>query len=145
MNSVIVVSIDGGVSGNRAACAAVIRTEGRVLFEDSRTVPDAQRYVLTAELAGAALAAELIDRIHTEDRPVIIETDNPSLLRLLRGDYRPPGFHRIPRQLLERAEALCWLPYVEFRVLRRNSTPGLRRAHRLSRARLWAKRRRRER
>jgi hypothetical protein len=104
-------------------------------------VPGAEGYVLAAEIAGVALAAALIERADTGDQPVIIEVDNPMVPRVLRGDYRPPGFRRIPQQLLEQAEALCWLPLLRFRVLRRNSTPGLRHAHRLASRRLWAKRR----
>lgn len=104
-------------------------------------VPAAEGYVLAAEIAGVALAAALIERADTGDKPVTIEVDNPMVPRVLRGDYRPPGFRRIPQKLLEQAEALCWHPHIQFQVLRRNSTPGLRRAHRLASARLWAKRR----
>ncbi|MCK5276314.1 MAG: hypothetical protein KAR37_16785 [Alphaproteobacteria bacterium] len=104
-------------------------------------MPGAEGYVLAAEIAGVALAAALIERADTGDQPVIIEVDNPMVLRVLRGDYRPPGFRRIPQQLLEQAEALCWHPHVQFRVFLRNSTPGLRHAHRRASARLWGKRR----
>ena len=141
MNDGIIVSVDGACSGKRAACAAVLCIGGRVVAEKSRTVPGAEGYVLAAEIAGVALAAALIERADTGDKPVIIEIDNPVVPRVLRGDYRPPGFRRIPKQLLEQAEALCWHPHLQFQVLRRNSTPGLRRAHRLASARLWAKRR----
>ena len=145
MNDDIIVSVDGGCSGKRAACAAVLSVGGRVVARKSRTVPGAEGYVLAAEIAGVALAAALIERTDTGDKPVIIEVDNPMVPRLLRGDYRPPGFRRIPHHLLEQAEALCWHPLVQFRVFRRNSTPGLRRAHRLASARLWGKRRSRSR
>jgi hypothetical protein len=112
---------------------------GRVLAEKSRPVPGTGGYVLAAEIAGLALAAELIDRVAFRDLPVTIEIDNPIVLRLLQRDYRPPGFHRIPPKLLEKAEALCWRPDLRLKVLGRNSTAGLRRAHRLASRRLWAK------
>ena len=140
MNNDIVISVDGGCSGNRSACAAVLAVGDRIVAEKSRTVPHAQGYALAAEIAGVALAAALIEHVAADDRPVIVQVDNPLVLRVLRGDYRPPGFRRIPHYLLEQAEALCWHPLVQFRVFRRNSTPGLRRAHRLASARLWGKR-----
>lgn len=140
MNDHIVVSVDGACSGKRAACAAVLSMRGRILAEKSRPVPGAGGYALAAEIAGLALAAELIDRAAFRDLPVTIEVDNPIVLRLLHRDYRPPGFHRIPPNLLEEAEALCWRPDLRLKVLGRNSTAGLRRAHRLASRRLWAKR-----
>jgi len=141
MNDCIVVSVDGACSEKRAACAAVLSVGGRIVAEKSRAAPDAEGYVLAAEIAGVALAAALIEGADTGDRPVIIEVDNPMIPRVLRGDYRPPGFHRIPQELLEQAGAICWRPLLRFRVLRRNSTPGLRYTHRLASRRLWAKRR----
>lgn len=107
MNDGIIVSVDGACSGKRAACAAVLFVGGRVVAEKSRTVPGAEGYVLAAEIAGVALAVALIERADTGDQPVIIEVDNQMVSRVLRGDYRPPGFRRIPQQLLEQAEALC--------------------------------------
>jgi hypothetical protein len=144
MNNGIVISTDGACSGRRAACAAVLTFGGRVVAEKSRTVPHVQGYALAAEIAGVALAAALIERAGADERPLVVEVDNPLVPRVLRGEYRPPGFRRIPRRLRESAEALCWHQSVRFSVLRRNSTPGLRRAHRLASARLWGKRRARK-
>ena len=141
MNDDIIVSVDGGCSGKRAACAAVLSVGGRVVAGKSRTGPGTEGYVLAAEIAGVALAASLIERADTGDQPIIVEVDNPMVPRLLRREYRPPGLRRVPQQLLEQAEALCWHPRLQFQVLRRNSTAGLRHAHRLASRRLWAKRR----
>ena len=144
MNNGIVISTDGACSGRRAACAAVLTIDGRVVEKKSRTVPHVQGYALAAEIAGVALAAALIERAVATDSPVTVEVDNPLVPRVLRGDYRPPGFRRIPRHVRESAEALCWRKSIRFSVLRRNSTPGLRRAHRLASVRLWGKRRARK-
>lgn len=141
MDNTISVSVDGGCSGWRAACAAVLSVGDRVVVEKSRPVPGAAGYGLAAEIAAVALAAELIERIGAADSPLVVEVDNPLVPRVLRGDYRPPGFARIPRRLLLRAQELCWHRQVTFRVLRRNASAGLRRAHRLSSGRLWAGRR----
>lgn len=141
MNNVILISVDGGCSGKRAACAAVLSVSRRIVAEKSRTVPAARGYALAAEIAGVALAVELIERIRAEEMPVVIEVDNPLVPRVLRGDYRPPGLHLIPRRVLEQARSLCWHPHLQIRVLPRNSTAGLRHAHRLASRRLWAKRR----
>lgn len=141
MSDDIVVSVDGACSGKRATCAAVLCVGERVVAEKCWTMPAAGGYALAAEIAGVVLAATLIERVDAGERPIIIEVDNPVVPRVLRGDYRPPGFRRIPRQLLEKAEALCWHPHIQFQVLRRNSTPGLRRAHRLASTRLWTERR----
>ncbi len=144
MNNSVVISTDGACSGRRAACAAVLTIDGRIVAEKSRAVPHALGYALAAEIAGAALAAALIERAVATDSPVTVEIDNPLVPRVLRGEYRPPGFRRSPRRLRESAEALCWHQSVRFSVLRRNSTPGLQRAHRLANARLWGKRRARK-
>lgn len=141
MSETILISVDGGCSGKRAACAAVLSVGGQIVAEKSRTLPGASGYALAAEVGAVALAADMVERIEPGDETVVIETDNPLVPRLLRGDYKPPGFHRIPQRLMEQARALCWLQLVEVHVLPRNSTAGLRRAHRLATARLWRKRR----
>jgi hypothetical protein len=137
----LVISTDGAVSGRRAACAAVIAINDRVIEEAARSLRDLQGYALAAEVAAVALAARLAGRVLEEGEAVTLEVDNPSVPRVIAGSYRPPQLNRIPRDALAAARAFCERYQVTFRVLRRNSTPGLRRADRLAGQRLWAHRR----
>jgi hypothetical protein len=141
MTEPLVASVDGGCSGRRCACAAVVMRNGRVVAEASHNLPSAGGYVLGAEVAAVALAARLIGS-DSEAASVIVETDNPIVPRLIQQGYRPPQAQRIPPQPLALAVAFARRRGVTFSWLPRNSTPGLRRAHRLASRRLWAGRRR---
>jgi hypothetical protein len=103
-----VLSSDGACSGRRCVCAAVVASGGKVVAEGSRDLPDVDGYVLAAEIAGVALAGELLDQ--TEGPcDLTIETDNPDVPKVLKGGYRPKQASRIPPALLETVEALCRL------------------------------------
>ena len=128
----LVISTDGAVSGRRAACAAVIAINGRVIEEQTRSLRGLQGYALAAEVAAVGLAARLAGRVLEEGEVVTLEVDNPSVPRVIDGTYRPPQLSRIPTDALAAARAFCDRYQVTFRVLRRNSTPGLRRADRLA-------------
>ena len=131
-----VLSVDGACSGRRATCAAVLSVNEDVVAEASRHLPDVDGYVLAAEVAGVALARELLRR---EDGALelTIETDNPNVPRVIEGLYRPKQFSRIPPSLLDDARAVCREQKAEFKVCPRNSTPGLRRADKLAGDHLW--------
>jgi ribonuclease HI len=133
-----ILSVDGACSGKKAACAAVASRDGKIVAQVSRSVPHANGYSLTAEIAAVALAARLIGALG--DAQVIVETDNPAVPRVIREGYKPTQFHRIPRVILEAAMAFDRTNQPAYRILPRNSTPGLRRADRLARAHLWRKR-----
>ena len=138
----LVVSVDGACSGRRCACAAILMCNGRIVAEASQSVPLAGGYVLGAEIAAVALAAQLAD--HGGDTVAItIETDNPMVPRVIAQGYRPPQSKRIPSRPLAIASAFAQRRGVTFNWLPRNATPGLLRAHRLASRRLWAFRRRR--
>ncbi len=137
----VLISTDGAVSGRRAACAAVIAMNGRVLAEESRTLLGLQGYALAAEVAGVALAARLADHVLEGNEAVALEVDNPSVPGVIDGSYRPPGLYRIPPDVLKTARDFCGRRRITFRVLPRNSTPGLRRADRMASQRLWRHRR----
>lgn len=137
----VVISTDGAVSGRRAACAAVIAANGRILAQESRSLPGLQGYVLAAEVMGVALAARLAGRVLDEGESVILEVDNPYVPGVIDGSYRPPGLHRIPADGLQAARDFCGRHPVVVRVLPRNSTTGLKRADRLAGKRLWGHRR----
>jgi len=136
----VVISTDGAVSGRRAACAAVIAADGRVVAEGSRRLFRLHGYVLAAEVMGVALGARLAEPLLTDREPVLLEVDNPSIPGVIDSSYRPPGLRRIPSEALETVREFCCDHPVTFRVLRRNSTPGLRRADRLAGKRLWGHR-----
>jgi ribonuclease HI len=135
-----VLSIDGACTGRRSVCAAVIASDGTVVAEGSRDLPQVDGYVLAAEIAGVALAGELLGQTHGSC-DLTVETDNPDVPKVIEGHYRPKQFSRIPPELLETARALCRNHCVTFMPLRRMSTPGLQRADKLARQRLWRKRR----
>ncbi len=59
----VVISTDGATSGRRAACAAVIASNGQVLARDSRALGGLKGYTLAAEIAGVALAARLAEQV----------------------------------------------------------------------------------
>ena len=141
MTEKLVVSTDGAVSGRKAACAAVVTDNGRVIDEEARKLRGLHGYVLAAEIAAVALAARLVGRMLDEGQAVTLEVDNPYVPRVLNGSYRPAGLNRIPAEALAAARTFCDQYEVTFRVLRRNSTTGLRRADRLAGRRLWAHRR----
>jgi hypothetical protein len=134
-----VLSIDGACTGRRAACAAVLSIDEEIVDEISRALPQVDGYVLAAEIAGLALASELVGE---EDAPgeLTVEVDNPDVPRVIEDGYRPQQFSRIPGAVLEAAINFCRMHDVRFCVLPRNSTAGLRRAHRRASKRLWAKR-----
>jgi hypothetical protein len=137
----VIISTDGAVSGRRAACAAVIAVNDRLLAEESRALSGLQGYALAAEVAGVALAARLAKRALEGDEAVTLEVDNPGVPSVIDGSYRPPGLHRIPPEALKTARDFCRRHRVIFKVLPRNSTPGLRTADRLAGQRLWQHRR----
>lgn len=137
----VVISTDGAVSGKRAACAAVIALNSRVIEEKARALSGLHGYVLAAEVAAVALASQLAKPVLGEGETVILEVDNPYVPRVIDGSYRPPGFNHISAVALAEARAFRDRYRVTFRVLRRNSTPGLRRADRLAGKHLWAHRR----
>jgi hypothetical protein len=131
-----VISIDGACSGKRAACAAVLSVNGKVVAEASRALPDVDGYVLAAEIAGLALACELSGG-NDALREMKIEVDNPDVPRVIAQGYRPKQFSRIPVALLNAAIGFWKTHNARFCVLSRKSTPGLRRADLLASRRLW--------
>jgi len=133
-----VLSVDGACSGKRAACAAVLLTNGGVVRECSRNLPEVDGYVLAAEIAGVALANELVGG---EGTPfdLSIEIDNPDVPRVIEQSYHPKQFCRIPKAILEAAIGFCHMHNTRFCVMPRNSTRGLRRADHLASKRLWRK------
>ena len=135
-----VLSVDGACSGKRAVCAAILQSNGKVVAEGSRHLPQVTGYVLAAEIAGVALGGELLGE-EGGAQDVTIETDNPDVPRVVEGRYRPKQYSRIPPALLEAAREVCRTHRVTFTLLPRNSTPGLRKADRLAGKHLWQKRR----
>ena len=113
--------------------------DGKIVAEGSRYLPELDDYVLAAEIAGVALAGGLIDR-EKSPQQVIIETDNPDVARVVEGHYRPKQVSRIPPGILDAARRLCTAHRVTFKLLPRNSTPGLRKANKLASDRLWKRR-----
>lgn len=138
MTDAVLLSVDGACSGKKAACAAVLTIGDRVVAEHSRSVSDVEGYALAAEIAAVGLCSHLLGDLG--DGPVVVEVDNPDVPRVLREGYRPKQFARIPPKVLEAAIAFDRLVNPAYRVLPRNSTPGLRRADRLAGERLWRKR-----
>ena len=136
MSDEYVISVDGACSGRRAACAAVLSVNGRIVAESSRALPEVDGYVLAAEIAGLALASELVG---DEEAPLelTIELDNPDVPRVIEGGYQPKQFSRIPEAVLKPAIGFWSTHNARFCVLSRNSTAGLRRADRLAAQRLW--------
>ncbi len=130
------VSIDGACSGKRAVCAAVVESNGKLVAEGSRHLPQVTGYALAAEIAGVALAGELLGP-EGGAHDVTIETDNPDVPRVVEGRFRPKQYSRIPPALLAAAREVCRNHRVTFKLLPRNSTPGLQRADRLARKHLW--------
>lgn len=139
MSDRYLISVDGVCSGKRAACAAVIAVDGRIVAERSRNLPQVDGYVLAAEIAGVVLAGDLLVNIG-RSLDLTIETDNPDVPRVIQDGYRPKQASRIPDEMLEEAIGFCDTHRVTFMFLPRNSTPGLRRADRLASKRLWRKR-----
>ena len=133
----VVISTDGAVSGRRAACAAVVSVDGRVVAESSRRLFRVHGYVLAAEVMGVALGIRLAEPILSDREAVVLEVDNPSIPGVIDSSYRPPGLRRIPTGALEAVREFCCKHPASFHVLRRNATPGLRRADRLASKRLW--------
>lgn len=136
-----ILSVDGACSGRKAACAAVATRDGKVIAQVSRSVARVEGYALAAEIAAVGLAAQIRDLV--EDEATIVEVDNPDVPRVIREGYEPAQFRRIPRAVLDSALAFDRSAKPTYRVLPRNSTPGLRRADRLARMELWRKRRKR--
>ncbi len=134
----ILLSVDGACSGKKAACAAVLTVGGKVVAERSRSVANLESYALAVELAAVGLCARLLGDL--DEGPIVVEVDNPDVPRVLREGYRPKQFARIPPKVLEAAIAFDRSVNPDYRVLPRNSTPGLRRADRLAGERLWRKR-----
>lgn len=97
---------------------------------------DIDGYTLAAELAAVVLAADVAEQLD-KDETVVVEVDNPDVPRVILEGYRPRQAHRIPPKALDAANEFATAPGVNLRLLPRNSTPGLRRAHRLSSRRLW--------
>jgi hypothetical protein len=133
---VVIVSVDASCSGRRAACAAVVAMGDRIIVERSRWLPKAEGYVLAAEIGAIALAADLV-AVHALTGPIILETDNPQVPRVLLEGARLPQSDRIPSELVVRAADFVRSHEVNLRVLPRNATCGLHRAHYLARKRLW--------
>lgn len=134
------ISVDDACTGRRAACAAVLAVDGEIVDGTSRALPQVDGYVLAAEIAGVALASELIAEEGDAPCELIVEVDNPDVPRAIEDNYRPKQFSRIPRSILATAIGFWRRHNVRFCVLPRNSTAGLRRAHRLASEHLWAKR-----
>jgi hypothetical protein len=134
-----VISIDGACSGKRCACAAVLVRDGRVIAERSRNLPEVDGYVLAAEIAAVALAAQLGES-GGQAVAAMIETDNPDVPRVIEQGYRPKQAERIPAGLLAAAAEFVQGRQLRFERLARNSTVGLRHAHRLASLRLWSPR-----
>jgi ribonuclease HI len=135
----VVVSIDGACSGKRCACAAVLVRDGRVIAQRSRRLPEIDGYALAAEIAAVAVAAELV-KGDGQIVTAVIETDNPDVPRVIEQGYRPKQAGRIPAGLLAAAVEFARARQVRFEWLARNSTVGLRHAHRLASRRLWSRR-----
>ena len=133
-----VISVDGACSGKRAACAAVLSIDGSIVAERSWSLPEVDGYVLAAEIAGVALASELLgdDPIPSK---ITIEVDNPDVPRVILEGYEPKQYSRIPETLIDAATSFTSAVDCEFDVLPRNSTAGLRRADSLAGKRLWRK------
>ena len=93
---------------------------------------------MAAEIAGVALCSRLLGE--QDEGPIVVEVDNPDVPRILREGYRPKQFARIPPEVLEAAISFDRSIRPSYRVLPRNSTPGLRRADRLAGKCLWRKR-----
>jgi hypothetical protein len=134
----VTASVDASCSGRRAACAAVLAVDSRIIAERSRGLPEVDGYALAAEIAAVALAAEMVDA-HCPGERVVVEVDNPQVPRVLLDGVEPPQAHRIPKTLRDRAAAFCRSGAVTVRVLARNASPGLRRADRLASRRLWGR------
>jgi hypothetical protein len=134
----VIISVDGACSGRRCVCAACATRNGRVIAEVNRSLPDVDGYILAAEIAAVALGVELVAH---EDAMFVVETDNPDVPRVIEQGYRPKQAERIPAALLASVIDFVRAHSVAFQQLRRNSTPGLRRAHRLASRRLWQRRR----
>jgi hypothetical protein len=130
------ISVDGACSGKRAACAAVLAFDGKIVDEISRALPQVDGYVLAAEIAGVALASELVGD-EVAQRELTVEVDNPDVARVIEQEYRPKQFSRIPEPVLKAAIGFWRIHNVRFTVHPRNSTAGLRRAHRLASKCLW--------
>lgn len=138
MTDTIVFSVDGACSGKKAACAAVAPRDGKIVAQVSRFVRHADGYALAAELAAVGLAARLIDIL--DDEAVVVEVDNPDVLRVIKDGYKPKQFSRIAPGILTAAADFDRLARPTYVVLPRNSTAGLRRADRLARAQIWRRR-----
>jgi hypothetical protein len=140
MTDKVVISVDGACSGSRCACAARVTRNGRVIAAGSRSLPEIEGYVLAAEIAAVALAVGLAA---DEDAAAkfVVETDNPDVPRVIEQGYRPKQAERIPAGLLASVVEFTRTRAVAFERLPRNSTPGLRRAHRLASRQLWQGRR----
>jgi hypothetical protein len=136
----VVISVDGACSGRRCVCAACATRNGRVIGEGNRSLPEVDGYILAAEIAAVALGVELVA---DQDAAAmfVIETDNPDVPRVIEQGYRPKQVERIPAALLASVIDFARTHSVAFQHLPRNSTPGLRRAHRLANRRLWQRRR----
>jgi hypothetical protein len=113
---------------------------GRVIGGGDRSLPEVDGYILAAEIAAVALGVELVA---DEDAAAmfVVETDNPDVPRVIEQGYRPKQAERIPAALLASVIDFARTQCVAFQHLPRNSTPGLRRAHRLASRRLWQGRR----
>jgi hypothetical protein len=72
----------------------------------------------------------------------VVETDNPDVPRVIEQGFRPKQAERIPAGLLAPVIEFTRTRAVVFQRLPRNSTPGLRRAHRLASRQLWQSRHR---
>jgi tRNA(Ser,Leu) C12 N-acetylase TAN1 len=70
-------------------------------------------------------------------RELTVEVDNPDVARVIEQEYRPKQFSRIPEPVLKAAIGFWRIHNVRFTVHPRNSTAGLRRAHRLASKCLW--------
>jgi len=138
----IVISVDGACSGRRCACAAVAMRNGCLVAKGSRNLPEAGGYVLAAEIAAVALAGRLLRPDDATAAPIIVETDNPDVLRVIETLYRPRQANRLPAGILAEAITFARQHQVTLKLLPRNSTRGLQLAHRLASRHLWAHRER---
>jgi hypothetical protein len=136
MTDKFVISVDGACSGRRCACAARVTRNGHVIAEGSRSLPEVEGYVLAAEIAAVALGVGLVAD-ESAAAVFVIETDNPDVPRVIEEGYRPKQAERIPARLLASVIDFTRTHAVAFERLPRNSTPGLRRAHRLASRQLW--------
>jgi hypothetical protein len=139
----LIISVDASCSGRRAACAAVATIADRVIATRSRFLADIDGYALAAEIAAVAIGAGLAATLPAGGE-IVVEIDNLLVRRVLLEGYFPPQAGRIPDHFLESAQRFANLAEVSFRLLKRNSSPGLRRADALARDRLWRHRRRRQ-